>query len=86
MTLLQSRELVLTSMAQELQGRLDALNANLQKGWLRSSDAGVLAQEVDALEGLMGYVHAERERLRADRIREVVCEVDSVLKGSVQRG
>jgi hypothetical protein len=80
MTLSQSRQIVLTSIAKELEQTFGALYGHMQKGLIRSNDAPVLACEVEALDSLMGYVRHESERIRADRVREVVSDVDAMLR------
>ena len=81
MTLSQARQIVLKSIAKELEQTFGTLYGHLQQGMIRTQDAQVLACEVHELDDLMGYVRTEADRIRADRVRELVGEVDSLLKG-----
>lgn len=80
MTLTQAKQIVLTSLAKELESVFAHLQGHLQQGMIRSTDAQLLACEVNELDSMMGYVRTEAERIRRERVSEVVGEVDSLLK------
>ncbi|GHV03473.1 hypothetical protein AGMMS50229_02720 [Campylobacterota bacterium] len=81
MTLLDSRKIILKSIAEELNRGYFSLYERLENAQTCTIDARAIKNELEGLENMMSYVRSEAESIGRDAVHEAASEVAALWQG-----
>ncbi|MDR3347113.1 MAG: hypothetical protein LBN32_00725 [Helicobacteraceae bacterium] len=82
MTLLDSRKVVLKSIAKELNNKYFSLYHQLECMQHFKIDPKAIGRELEGLENMMSYVRTEAEQINRESVKEVAKEVATLWQGN----